>query len=142
MHKHKHTHTQTIISLLHSLIMVTIGGPPVRIYLSPLLPPIHLSSLPRPPRPLLPGSRATMGPGSPLTLLQRRDKRNFSRKENIWPPPHTKQTLYIMAARQCVCWRVCGARGKGRLLKGNEAKRKRESANRRGRRGESAVRTG
>lgn len=44
-------HTQTIISLLHFLIMVTIGGPPVRIYLTPLPPPIHLSPLPHPPPP-------------------------------------------------------------------------------------------
>lgn len=46
-----HKHTQSIISLLHFLIMVTMGGPPVRIYLFPLLPPIHLSPLlyPTPP---------------------------------------------------------------------------------------------
>lgn len=127
-------HTHTIICLLHFLITVTIGGPPVRIYLLPLLPPIHL---PRSLTPLLPGSQATIGPDSPLTLLQRQDKRNFSRKKNIWPPPHTKQTLYIMVSI-CVCvflwvW------GKRRLLRGNEVKRKRKS--RSGRRGESATST-
>lgn len=102
-----HTHTHTIICLLHFLITVTIGGPPVRIYLLPLLPPIHLPPLPRSLTPLLPGSQATIGPDSPLTLLQRQDKRNFSRKENIWPPPHTKQTLYIMVSI-CVCVCFCG----------------------------------
>lgn len=112
-----HKHTQTIISLLYFLITVTIGGPLVRIYLSPLLPPIHFAP---PPQPLLPGSRATMGPGSPLTWLQRQDKRNFSRKDSIWPPPHSKQTLYIL----CVfTWE------RGRLSKGDEVERKRESTN-------------
>lgn len=43
-----HKHTQTVISLLYFLITVTIGGPPVRIYLSPLLPPIHFAPLPHP----------------------------------------------------------------------------------------------
>lgn len=52
----------------------------------------------------------------------------------------SKQTLYIMVASHygvfvCVC-----TRGKGSTLKGNEVERgKRESTNRRGRRGESAV---
>lgn len=104
-----HRRTQTVISLLRFLITVTMGGPPVRIYLSPLLPPILLSPLPPfpPPAPLLlPGSRATKGPSSPLASLRRQDKRNFSCRENIWPPPHTKQTLYIT---------VDGERGEGRL---------------------------
>lgn len=115
-----HKRTQTVISLLRFLITVTMGGPPVRIYLSPLLPPILLSPLPRFPRPH-PSSFRGVGlqkARAPLSLRCRGRIRETLAAERAYGLRRTPNKPYTLR------WMVNVERGD--YKRGNEVERKKE----------------